>query len=139
MSDPMRIGIAGAGSIALGTAAALHQNGHVAMLWSPLGAGTKALTTAPLCASGAIEAEFMVAIASSAKQLVDENDAVIIALPAYGHQTVMDALTPHIRADQHIIISSHASAREQHTLRRPPFGKTNNNRYINTNKTINDK
>lgn len=109
MSDPMRIGIAGAGSIALGTAAALHQNGHVAMLWSPSGAGTKALTTAPLCASGAIEAEFMVAIASSAKQLVDENDAVIIALPAYGHQTVMDALTPHIRADQHIIISSHAS------------------------------
>ena len=46
MSGPMRIGIAGAGSIAFGTAALLHEQGHAPMLWSPSGAGTEALQTA---------------------------------------------------------------------------------------------
>lgn len=109
MSDVKRIGIAGAGSIAFGTAALLHQQGHTPMLWSPSGAGTVGLESAPLCADGAIKTEFKVGIAQSAKQLAEQNDALIIALPAYGHKTVMDALAPHVRDGQHIIISSHAS------------------------------
>lgn len=109
MSDVKRIGIVGAGSIAFGTAALLHQKGHVPMLWSPSGAGTAELQSAPLRAEGAITSEFTVKIAQSAKQLADENDALVIALPAYGHKAVMDALVPHIRNGQHIIISSHAS------------------------------
>ncbi|WP_300010642.1 NAD/NADP octopine/nopaline dehydrogenase family protein [uncultured Roseobacter sp.] len=109
MNAPMRIGIAGAGSIAFGTAALLHEQGHDPMLWSPSGAGTAALETAPLSASGAIEAEFTPAIANSAKQLAEDTDALVIALPAYGHKTVMDALAPHIREGQQVIISSHAS------------------------------
>ena len=109
MSDGKRIGIAGAGSIAFGTAALLHQQGHVPMLWSPSGAGTAALASAPLCADGAIKTEFRVRIAQSAKQLAEDNDALIVALPAYGHKAVMDALAPHVRNGQHIIISSHAS------------------------------
>ena len=52
----MRIGIAGAGSVAFGTATLLHANGQKAMLWSPSGAGTEALKDAPLRAMGAIEA-----------------------------------------------------------------------------------
>lgn len=105
----MRIGIAGAGSVALGTAALLHKQGHAPMLWSPSGAGTKALESMSLRAHGAIDTEFMPRIASSAQGLVDQNDALIIALPAYGHKAVMDALAPHIRDGQNIIISSHAS------------------------------
>ena len=109
MSGALRVGIAGAGSIACGSAAFLHEQGHAPMLWSPSGAGTEALKGAPLCASGAIETEFTPAVALSAQQLADENDALVIALPAYGHKTVMDALAPHIRDGQHVIISSHAS------------------------------
>ena len=109
MSTAMRIGIAGAGSIAFGTAALLCEQGHAPMLWSPSGAGTAALQTAPLRATGAIKAEFTPDIAQSAQQLADENDLLVIALPAYGHKTVMDALAPHIRDGQHVIISSHAS------------------------------
>lgn len=109
MSDPMYIGIAGAGSIAFGTAALLHKRGHAPMLWSPSGAGTEALTSAPLHATGALETEFAPRIAQSARKLVEENDTLIIALPAYGHKAVMDALVPHIRQRQHIIVSSHAS------------------------------
>ncbi|NNE79477.1 MAG: NAD/NADP octopine/nopaline dehydrogenase [Silicimonas sp.] len=109
MNQAMRIGIAGAGSVALGTAALLHDKGHAAMLWSPSGAGTEALRTSPLRATGAIETEVSPAVAQSAEQLATENDALVIALPAYGHKTVMDALAPHIREGQHVIISSHAS------------------------------
>lgn len=109
MSGPKHIGIAGAGSIAFGTAALLHEQGHLPMLWSPSGAGTKALQTAPLTATGAIETKFSPAIAQSAQQLVIENDVLVIALPGYGHKTVMDALAPHIRDGQHVIISSHVS------------------------------
>lgn len=109
MSNPARVGIAGAGSIAFGTAALLYERGHAPMLWSPSGTGTKALTSAPLSAIGALETEFTPRIAYSARELVEENDTLIIALPAYGHKAVMDALAPHVRERQHIIVSSHAS------------------------------
>ncbi|MGY9048051.1 NAD/NADP octopine/nopaline dehydrogenase [Puniceibacterium antarcticum] len=109
MSEAIRIGIAGAGGIAFGSAALLHQHGHDPMLWSPSGAGTEALKAAPLKAQGVIEAEFSPRVAASAKQLVEENDVLMIALPAYGHKAVMDALAPHIREGQQVIISSHAS------------------------------
>lgn len=109
MSDPLSIGIAGAGAIALGTAALLHKNRHAPMLWSPSGAGTEVFAHAPLQAHGVMEAEFSPDVASSAQELAENSDAVIIALPAYGHKDVMDALAPHIRDGQHVIVSSHAS------------------------------
>lgn len=106
----VRIGIAGAGSIAFGTAALLAENGHIPMLWSPSGDSTAALLEgAALTATGAIEAQFSPQIASSAAELVDGNDCLLVALPAYGHKPVMDAIAPHIRDGQHVIISSHAS------------------------------
>lgn len=110
MEDGSRVGIAGAGSIAFGTAALLAGNGHDPMLWSPSGAGTVALANgAPLTVEGAIEAELTPRIATSAQKLAEENDCLLIALPAYGHKSVMDALAPHIRDGQHVIVSSHAS------------------------------
>ncbi len=110
MEERIRIGIAGAGSIAFGTAALLAQNNHDPMLWSPSGASTSALSEgAPLTAEGAVEIELTPRIAKTAQQLAEENDCLLIGLPAYGHKMVMDALAPHIRDGQHVIISSHAS------------------------------
>lgn len=110
MQDGVRVGIVGAGSIAFGTAALLAGNGHDPMLWSPSGAGTAALADgAALTAEGAIEARLTPRVAGSARQLAAENDCLLIALPAYGHKSVMDALAPHIRDGQHVIVSSHAS------------------------------
>ncbi|MDP5218980.1 NAD/NADP octopine/nopaline dehydrogenase family protein [Ruegeria sp. 2205SS24-7] len=109
MSEALRIGIAGAGAIALGTAALLYKNRHVPLLWSPSGAGTEIFARAPLQAHGVIESEFRPNVTSSAQELAESSDAVIIALPTYGHKAVMDVLAPHIRDDQHVIISSHAS------------------------------
>jgi opine dehydrogenase len=41
--------------------------------------------------------------------LVEHSDVSIIALPANGHKQVFDAIAPHVRSGQPIIISSHSS------------------------------
>jgi len=104
------VGLAGAGSIALGTAALLHDAGHDPMLWSPSGAGTAELAGgAALNAVGALETTLTPRIADNAATLARENDVLMIALPGYGHKSVLDALAPHIEERHHVIISSHAS------------------------------
>ena len=106
----MKIGLAGAGSIAFGTAAVLHEQGHDPMLWSPSGAGTADLAEgAPLIATGAVETSMTPRIAASAHALAQENDVLILTLPGYGHKTALDALAPHITPRHQVIISSHAS------------------------------
>ena len=110
MPDKTKVGIAGAGSVAMGTAALLHDNGHDPMLWSPSGKGTAALAGGgKLIASGAIDAAFRPRLADDAEGLVRDNDVLVLALPAYGHKAVMDLMAPHVRNAQHVIISSHAS------------------------------
>jgi opine dehydrogenase len=105
-----RVGIAGAGSIASGCAALLEQASHRPILWSPSGDRTRGLAAgAPLIAEGAIEGRFHPEIAQSAEELGAAADVLLIALPAYGHKAVFDALAPHVRDDQTVLISSHAS------------------------------
>ena len=108
MSGVVRVGIAGAGSIALGSAALLADLSHDPMVWSPSSAGTEDLHHG-VTAEGALELRFTPRIAATAEDLVRENDVVMIALPAYGHKSVMDAIAPHVRDGQHVIVSSHAS------------------------------
>jgi opine dehydrogenase len=108
--DGMKVGIAGAGSVAFATAAILCDSGFAAMLWSPSGERTRALAGgAGLVATGAVEGTFKPEVADSAKALVDQCDVVMVVVPGYGHKTVMDAIAPHIRPGQPVIISSHAS------------------------------
>ena len=113
MPDKAKVGIAGAGSVAMGTAALLHDNGHDPMLWSPSGKGTAALVGGAgggkLIANGAIDAAFRPRLANSADEFARDNDVLVLALPAYGHKAVMDSMAPHVRDSQPIIISSHAS------------------------------
>lgn len=111
MADrPLRVGIAGAGAIAFGCAALLEQTGHRPILWSPSGERTAALAAGePLIAEGAVQGKFHPAIAQGPEQLATEADVILIALPAYGHKAVFDALAPHLRSNQIVLISSHAS------------------------------
>lgn len=104
------VGIAGAGSIALGVAAFLADQGKEAMLWSPSGAGTAALAAGePLVARGAVTGTFTPAVAVSAEELAGAAGIIVIALPAYGHKAVFDALAPHLTDAHTVLISSHAS------------------------------
>ncbi|HIC79495.1 MAG TPA: NAD/NADP octopine/nopaline dehydrogenase [Kiloniellaceae bacterium] len=106
----LSVGIAGAGAIAFGAAALLEHSGHKAALWSPSGARTERLAAGePLAASGAVEGAFHPRVATSAADLAEKAEIILIALPGYGHKAVFDALAPHLRAGQTILISSHAS------------------------------
>lgn len=104
--------ILGAGAIGKGTAALLCRAGHDPMIWSPSGKSidfplTSDQTT--LTATGAMESESTIRIASSAQQLAEENDVLIFALPANGHKQVFEAISDFVGVDQPVIISSHSS------------------------------
>ncbi|MBD8651098.1 NAD/NADP octopine/nopaline dehydrogenase family protein [Rhizobium sp. CFBP 13726] len=106
----MRVGIVGAGSIAFATAALVEQQGHEVILWSPSGERTKALANGEaLVAEGAIVGTFKPAAATDAADLVAGADVLVIALPAYGHKTVLDAIAPYLTSEQTVVFSSHAS------------------------------
>ncbi|WP_019937790.1 NAD/NADP octopine/nopaline dehydrogenase family protein [Bordetella sp. FB-8] len=110
MPTCIAVGIIGAGAVACGTAALLAQSGHRVRLWSPSGNGTAALAQGrPLKAQGAIEGEFAVQAASSAADLAAHARVIILALPAYAHRKMMDAVAPHLTRDHVVVISSHAS------------------------------
>lgn len=106
----MKIGIAGAGSIAFGTAALTASYGHSSILWSPSGNRLQALAQgAELAVTGAIETALAVSVARDAAALCAASDVIILCLPAYGHRMVLDALAPHIEARHSVIISAHLS------------------------------
>ncbi|MEM9812370.1 MAG: NAD/NADP octopine/nopaline dehydrogenase family protein [Pseudomonadota bacterium] len=102
----MKVGIAGAGSVAFGTAALLEDRGHRTCLWSPSGRSTEGLGT--ITAKGAVEGRFAPEIARDAAGLC-QADALLLALPNYGHKAVIDALAPNLRPDQPVLISSHGA------------------------------
>lgn len=106
MADQGRcVGIVGAGGIACGYAVYLETRGHRARLWSPRGGSV----IGPLEAQGALAGSATPARADSAADLVDGADVIIIAVPAYGHRAVMEAIAPHLRQGQPVIVSSQAA------------------------------
>ena len=100
-------------AVATGTAACLAQAGHDPMIWSPSGESlsSKAIQEeqTTITASGALNFKFDTRIAPNCQVLMEKNDVLLIAIPAYGHKQIFDELAPLVRNDQHIIISSHSS------------------------------
>lgn len=104
-----RVGIVGVGAVGLASAAALIDNGHEVTLWPPRGPVPHPLAAAPLMAEGAVTGTFRPALADGPAALCAAADTILIAVPANGHRAVMDALLPHLRAGQVVIVSSMAS------------------------------
>lgn len=105
----MLIGIAGAGAIAMGYASYLLKMDHTPSVWSPSGERTIDLRNGvPLAVTGTIEGQFMPKVCQSAEALA-KNEVIILALPAYGHRAVLDALLPYIEPRHCVIISGHLS------------------------------
>ncbi len=105
----MKIGIAGAGSIAFASAAWLAHAGHAVSLWSPRADSAAALRNAPLRATGVLEAEVRVQVADHAAALASDAELLLLAVPVNGHRAVMEALLPHLRQGQIVIVSSMGS------------------------------
>jgi len=105
-----RVAVLGAGGVGRATAAMLCGAGVDTALWSPSGRGTAALADGtPLTASGAIEGRFRPRIAPSLADALEGASTAVIALPAYGHRPVMDALAPLLRPGMTAIVSAHYS------------------------------
>ncbi len=105
----MRLGIIGTGGVGLASAAWLAREGHAVCVWSPGGQGATALRETPLEAVGVVEATVPVQVATSAQALAEDADVLLIAVPVNGHKAVMDAVLPHLRSGQTVIVSSMAS------------------------------
>ena len=145
-----KVGIVGAGAVAYGTASLLSSLNHDAMLWSPSSSSSSTSSssgedsnsrTTILQSTGAISHAFTVRTTTSPRELIISNDGVLLlALPANGHKSVMETLSPYIidhllssngtvmndhtcnyvddeLAVMHIIISSHASLGAVYFLR----------------------
>jgi opine dehydrogenase len=105
----MKIGIAGAGGIGYASAAWLARAGHDVALWSPRCDSAAALRGAPLEAEGVLQASVRVAVATDAAELAHGAQVLLVAVPVNGHKAVMDALLPHLRSGQTVIVSSMSS------------------------------
>lgn len=109
-ADGVRVAILGAGAVAYGAAAFLATAGHEPVIWSVSGQRTRSLAAgAPLIASGAIEGTFRPAVAESCAAALAGAEVVLVALPAYAHRRVFDAVAPHLRSGQTVIVSGHLS------------------------------
>ncbi|MCW5669016.1 MAG: NAD/NADP octopine/nopaline dehydrogenase family protein [Hydrogenophaga sp.] len=104
----MRIGIVGAGGIGLASAVWTAHRGHEVMLWSPRGE-PPAAGQVSLRATGQLETTVNARLATHAAELSEFADVLLIAVPLNGHRRVMDALLPHMRAGQLVIVSSMGS------------------------------
>ncbi|MBW8721781.1 MAG: NAD/NADP octopine/nopaline dehydrogenase family protein [Polaromonas sp.] len=105
----MRVGIAGAGAIALASAAWMANRNHEVALWSPRNNTADALRDKPLVCGGVLDASYRVGVVDSAEGLAEQADVLLIAVPANGHRAVFDKLLPHLRNGQLVIVSSMSS------------------------------
>src|SRR5580658_2561957 len=114
-----RVAVLGTGGIGCGAAALLSERGHDVVLWSPSGRGTAAFSgRVPLQAEGRLTGAYQPMIAPNCAEAVKDADAVMLAVPGYGHRTVMDAMAEHLRPGQPVIISSHMSFSALYLARR---------------------
>lgn len=114
-----RVAVLGTGGIGCGAAALLVERGHVPVLWSPSGRGTAAFADgSSLQGEGRLTGRYAVAIAADCAAALHGADAVLLAVPSYGHRVVLDRVAAYLRPGQPVIISSHMSLSALYLARR---------------------
>jgi opine dehydrogenase len=105
-----RVAVLGAGGIGCGAVALLSERAHTPVLWSPSGRGTAAFADRQaLQAEGMLTGQYHPVIAADCAAALHGADAVMLAVPGYGHRAVLDQVAAHLRSGQPMIISSHMS------------------------------
>jgi opine dehydrogenase len=102
----MKVGIVGCGGIGLASAAWMVERGHQVSMWSPRADAPEPLKNGQIQSIGILEADVKVHVVETPEQLVGAVEVILIAVPANGHRAVMDALVPHIRSGQTVIVSA---------------------------------
>jgi len=104
----MRLAVVGAGPIGLGTAMFVQTCGHAATLWSPSGSVTRDQHSR-MQAIGALEGDFTLTIVSDIAAALDRADAIMFAVPANAHRSLIDAVVPYISAGQVVVLWTQSS------------------------------
>lgn len=105
----MKVGIVGAGPIGLGSAALLASRGHTPFVWSPRGSRIDpASHRMQVRTTGALNSAVEVGTLPSPAGLA-ELDVVLFCVLGNGHKVVMEAIAPHLRQRQTIVIVSQSS------------------------------
>jgi opine dehydrogenase len=99
----MKVAVLGTGSIGLGSAALLGR-GHQVTLWSPSGRGIDGLADGRLRFAGALAGEAPVRTARDLAGALADAEAIILAIPAYGHHAILTACAPQLRSDQAVLL-----------------------------------
>jgi opine dehydrogenase len=101
----MRVAILGTGGIGRAYAVHLAAQGHRPVLWSPTGHPPDRT----LVATGIVPGRFAVEVAADCGAALEGAEVAIIAAVANGHRAVMEAMAPHLRPGQVVIVSAHCS------------------------------
>ena len=101
----MKVAILGAGNVALANACYLAQSGHEVVIWSAFEHERAALTSrGTITAEGVISGRFEVRVAKKASSCIAGAPLVMIAAPAFGHETLMSAAADHLTAEQDVMV-----------------------------------
>lgn len=101
----MKIAILGAGNVALANAAYLSRAGHDVHIWSSFSSERKALQGAERIGfEGFMSGAVAVTAPSDVESCMSGASVVMIAAPAFGHQTLMSAACPHLTEAQLVVI-----------------------------------
>jgi hypothetical protein len=101
----MKIAILGAGNVALANACFLAHSGHDVHLWSAFAAERSAIGDAGgLSAAGAFAGKVNVTVAADVKSCLAGAALVMVAAPAFAHQTLMSSAAPHLIEEQDALV-----------------------------------
>jgi len=107
----MRVAILGAGNIGLASTAWLFQSGNHPILWSPIAQDMGQLQANHnlLSFTGVMTGQCQPEISTDIGYVVDTADVIFICVPGYAHKTALDAIVPHLRNGQPVIINNACS------------------------------
>jgi opine dehydrogenase len=101
----MKVAILGAGNVALANACFLSSVGHDVHIWSGFPEERRALAEAGrITYEGFMSGAASVAVSSDARACVEGAGIVMICAPAFAHQSLMAAASPHVTEEQDIVI-----------------------------------
>lgn len=102
-----KVAIIGGGAVALSSAALLAAKGNDVRIWSAFADERDALAaSASVTAEGALAGTFPLEAASSAMDCIRGADVVMIAVPAFAHRAIAEAVVPCVEAGQPVVMHS---------------------------------
>jgi opine dehydrogenase len=100
----MKVGILGAGNVALATAAFLALEHHQVVLWSAFERERDALRDGVITAEGALSGLARITVCGDAGEVIAGAELVVIAAPAFGHEPLMAAAAPHLTSEHNVLV-----------------------------------